>query len=132
MNKPLFKVNVSAVVKKDDTFLLIKRADDETVFPGYWGIPGGTVEYGDGNLEAALSREFMEEVGIEIEPVRLIANNTVVKPEKAMLYLVFEARHIAGDPKPLEDTQVVEWLTYDQAATLQLTPQTLEMLALCR
>ena len=33
MNSLAFKVNVSVVIKKDDKVLLIKRADDEEVFP---------------------------------------------------------------------------------------------------
>lgn len=129
----LLKVNVSAVVKKDDgRFLLIKRSADETVFPGYWGIPGGTVEKTDETLETALLREFMEEVGIEVKSVGLISNNIVQRPGKTMLYLVFEAAHLSGEPRALEDTESVEWKTYEEAKALQLTPRTLEMLSICR
>lgn len=34
MSKVLLKVNVSAVIMKDGKFLVIKRSDDEEVFPG--------------------------------------------------------------------------------------------------
>jgi ADP-ribose pyrophosphatase YjhB (NUDIX family) len=132
MSSPLFKVNVSAVVKKDGKFLLIKRSEQEMVFPGHWGIPGGTVEETDKTLEDALSREFMEEVGIKIRLTRVISDNIVKRSDKTMLYIVYEAVHVAGEPRALEDTDAVEWKTYDEAAVLTLTPQTLEMLALCR
>jgi len=36
---------------------------------GTWGVPGGKVEWGE-TLEAALLREFQEEVGLELEQVR--------------------------------------------------------------
>jgi ADP-ribose pyrophosphatase YjhB (NUDIX family) len=131
MSSSLFKVNVSAVVKKDDTFLLVKRSEQETVFPGYWGIPGGTVEATDASLETALDREFLEEVGVSVSGTEMIANNIVERGEKTMLYIVFKAQHKSGTPRPLEDTDAVEWKTYEEAAALKLTPQTLEMLELC-
>ena len=83
-----FKVNVSCVIKKDDNFLLIKRADDEEVFPGYWGIPGGTVEPADATLEDALVRECAEEVGVEITYLEIVFNDINDEGVKGALYIV--------------------------------------------
>lgn len=127
----LFKINVSAVIMKEDNFLLIKRSEAEKVFPGYWGIPGGTVESGDDSLEDALSREFIEEVGIEIDNIEMIANNTVKREHKTMLYIVFSARHKSGEVQALEDTEIAQWKTIEEARKLQLTPNTLEILETC-
>lgn len=63
MSHTPFKVNVSCIICNDGKFLLLKRALDEDIFPSLWGIPGGTVESYDKDLETALSRECMEEVG---------------------------------------------------------------------
>lgn len=132
MSHPPFKVNVSVVIKKADDVLLIKRADDEEVFPGYWGIPGGTVEPTDATLETALTRECLEEVGIEIENIRLVSNNINNKGAKGgALYLVYVAEHSSGEPKPLDGTAKVEWLSINKIRKLNLTPMTLEIIESC-
>lgn len=126
-----FKVNVSAVIRRNDEFLLIKRADDEEVFPGYWGIPGGTVEPSDGNLENALVRECQEEVGITIKDIRLITNDINDKGDKGALFLVYEAVYDSGDLKPLDGTADAKWMKIDDIRSLQLTPKTLEIIEEC-
>ena len=126
-----FKVNVSCVIKKDYDFLLIKRADDEEVFPGYWGIPGGTVEPADATLEDALVRECAEEVGVEITNLEIVSNDINDKGEKGALYIVYKADYMAGEPKALDGTAEAKWLSIDDARTLNLTPKTLEMLEAC-
>lgn len=132
MSRILFKVNVSAVIRQGDAFLLIKRADDEEVFPGLWGIPGGTVEPTDATLEGALRRECLEEVGIEVDNIRLITNDIHDKGDKGALYIVYEASYVSGDVKPLDGTADAQWLTIDQIRNLELTPKTLEIIEQCQ
>ena len=126
-----FKVNVSCVIKKDDKFLLIKRADDEEVFPGYWGVPGGTVEPTDPTLEDALVRECMEEVGVEIANIELIANDINDKGDRGALYIVYKADYKLGELRALDGTAEAKWLGIDEARNLNLTPKTLEMIEAC-
>ena len=54
-------------VVRDDTgrILLIKRADDSSVDPGCWDLPGGKLDYGE-TLAEALVREAREETGLAI------------------------------------------------------------------
>lgn len=132
MSKILFKVNVSTVIVKDGKFLVIKRADDEEVFPGMWGIPGGTVEPTDPNLEAALIRECEEEVGIAIKNNAIIANDIHDKGDKGAIYIVYKSEYESGEPKPLDGTAEVHWLDMETIRTLELTPSTLEMIELCQ
>ena len=123
-----FKINVSVIIRRNDQFLLIKRADDEDIFPGLWGIPGGTVEPTDGTLEIALARECREEVGIEIRDPQLIANNINNKGNKGALYMVYQAEYVSGTPRPLDGTADVQWLSIDEIRILQLTPKTLDII----
>ena len=52
-------VGISAVARtRDGRFLLIRRADT-----GTWGLPGGTLEWGE-TLRVALDRELEEEAGV--------------------------------------------------------------------
>jgi 8-oxo-dGTP pyrophosphatase MutT (NUDIX family) len=131
MSRILFKVNVSTVIRQDDKFLLIKRADDEEVFPGLWGIPGGTVEPTDATLEDALQRECLEEVGITVDNIRSITNDIHDKGEKGALYIVYEASYASGEVKPLDGTADAQWLTIEQIRELGLTPKTLEIIEKC-
>ncbi len=39
-----FIINVSVLICYENKFLSIKRSITESVFPGYWGIPGGKVD----------------------------------------------------------------------------------------
>jgi 8-oxo-dGTP diphosphatase len=129
MSKILFKVNVSTVIIKDGKFLLIRRADDEEVFPGMWGVTGGAVEPRDSSLEDALMRECKEEVGIEIGNSKLIANDI---HDKGAIYLVYRSEYISGTPQALDGTAEVAWLDIESARNLELTPKTFDMLELCQ
>lgn len=132
MSNAPFEVNVSAVVIDNDKVLLIKRADDEEAFPGYWGIPGGSVEPTDASLEAALVRECVEETGVELGDIKLVSNNINNRAEKGgALYLVYTASHASGEPKPLDGTAAVEWLTIDKIRKLELTPKILGIIESC-
>jgi nucleoside triphosphatase len=57
---------VGALVANPEGQVLIVRTGK---WRGTWGVPGGKVEWGE-TLEAALLREFREEVGLELEQVR--------------------------------------------------------------
>jgi mutator protein MutT len=54
---------VAIILIKGDRVLMQLRDDlREVRFPGYWGLPGGSVERGE-SLEAAVVREMQEETG---------------------------------------------------------------------
>jgi 8-oxo-dGTP diphosphatase len=61
-------VGISAVARtRDGRILLIRRADT-----GTWGLPGGTLEWGE-TLRVALDRELEEEAGVvDLELVRVL------------------------------------------------------------
>ena len=61
-------VGISAVARtRDGRILLIRRADT-----GTWGLPGGTLEWGE-TLRVALDRELEEEAGVVgLELVRVL------------------------------------------------------------
>lgn len=121
-------INVSIVVVGAKGFLLIKRAKDEDVFPGYWGIPGGALEIKDVSLETAINRECVEEVGVTVKITGFVSSNIVRKYNGAVLYIVYQGEILSGSPKPLENTDKVAWKSLNEASKLQLTPKTLEML----
>jgi ADP-ribose pyrophosphatase YjhB (NUDIX family) len=57
---------VGALVRGPSGRVLIIK---HTKWRGWWGVPGGKIEWGEA-LEAALKREFREEVGLELTNIR--------------------------------------------------------------
>ena len=62
-NNPI-DVAVGILMKENGDILLAQRPAGKP-YEGYWEFPGGKVEPGE-TIEAALKREFMEELGIAI------------------------------------------------------------------
>lgn len=60
---------VNAIVAKGEKILLVKSKNEP--FKGFWGLPGGFVEYGE-TVEEAVKREVKEEIGLTVEPEKLI------------------------------------------------------------
>ncbi len=61
---------VGIAVRDDGRFLVIRRSR-HVVAPGMYCFPGGGIE-GEETEAEALRREFVEEVGAEVEPVRRV------------------------------------------------------------
>jgi ADP-ribose pyrophosphatase YjhB (NUDIX family) len=106
------KVAVGAVVGNDDgELLLVQRSDS-----GVWLYPTGWADVGYSASEVAV-KEVLEETGIEIEPLRLIAvlDGLRLGFTRVPLYsLVFHCRALGGELKahPLE-TAGVGWFAED-------------------
>jgi ADP-ribose pyrophosphatase YjhB (NUDIX family) len=106
------KVAVGAVVGNEaGELLLVQRADS-----GVWLYPTGWADVGYSAAEVAV-KEVLEETGIEIEPLRLIAvlDGLRLGFTRVPLYsLVFHCRALGGELKahPLE-TSAVGWFAED-------------------
>ena len=93
------KLIAHALIEKDGQYLLIKRSKIKrglpNVYPGYWDVPGGSVEENELPREAAL-REAMEEVNQKIQLDRIIHEDSQFDSSKNAIFtrLVYEARTI--------------------------------------
>ncbi len=56
------------IVDDQERVFILKRADNQEIFPGCWDIPGGQVEEGE-SLFTALSREVHNETGWRLTDV---------------------------------------------------------------
>ena len=107
------KVAVGAVVGNDrGELLLVQRADN-----GVWLYPTGWADVGYSASEVAV-KEVLEETGMEVEPLRLIAvlDGLRLGFTKVPLYsLVFHCRLVGGELRrhPLECTDV-GWFAEDE------------------
>jgi ADP-ribose pyrophosphatase YjhB (NUDIX family) len=101
-----FRVGVFAVIEApgDDggetRYLLARRADI-----GWWNLVGGGLEY-DETPEEGLAREAREEIGAEIEVVRLVG--VYAKPPKREVVLTYLCRLAPTSPEPATSEEVSE------------------------
>ena len=61
---------LTGILKDNDLFLVVKRNDNDILFPGAWEFPGGHLEDGE-TLKQGLARELKEEIGFneDFEPI---------------------------------------------------------------
>jgi len=94
---PKMPVVVSAAVRRGDTLAYIRYAYGP--WKGQWTFPSGFVDEGE-HPDATAVRETLEETGIVAEIEGLLCVMTMVWDDKPMLYLVFLARYLSGEPVP--------------------------------
>ena len=116
----MFKINVSAIISKDDKILIIQRSETEDMFPGFWGIPGGTMEISDKSIEDCLRREIMEEVGVEIGNIQFLTSEN----SNGKIYIKFTALYVKGEIHALDGVASVNWLGLNELDGKKFTPNT--------
>ena len=103
-----FTVTAAGIVRNHQgKVLLIKHR----FRPGSgWGIPGGFLEAGE-QADAALRRELREEIGLELEQVRIYASRTFSRQNQ--IEVVFLA-NASGQPQPKSiEVELVDWFSID-------------------
>ena len=56
------RIVVTGILKDNDLFLIVKRNENDDLYPGAWEFPGGHLETGE-SLKDGLKRELNEEIG---------------------------------------------------------------------
>jgi nucleoside triphosphatase len=112
---------VGALVTNPEGLVLIVRTGK---WRGTWGVPGGKVEWGE-TLEAALLREFQEEVGLELERVRFaLLQEAVDDPQfhrSAHFVLINYFAFSQGSAiTPNHEIEEWAWVSPEQALTYPL------------
>ncbi len=106
MGHPRFGVTAGAVITDANGRVLLLK---HRFRPGTgWGMPGGFIEAGE-QPEEALRRELREEVGLELENLKLFTTRTFQTPKQ--IEIVFTARAI-GRPEQLSfEIQKAAWFS---------------------
>lgn len=64
------RIVLTGILKDNDLFLVVKRNENDDLYPGAWEFPGGHLEDGE-TLKVGLKRELEEEIGFtdEFNPI---------------------------------------------------------------
>lgn len=106
MSYPL--ATVGALVTGPCGRVLIVRT---TKWRGSWGVPGGKVEWGE-TLDAALRREFREEVGLELVGVTFALMQEAIADQQfhqPVHFLLLNYFAFAADVTISPNDEIVEW-----------------------
>ncbi|MFJ6213775.1 NUDIX domain-containing protein [Streptomyces sp. NPDC092296] len=118
---------VTAFILSSHGDLLLERRSDN----GLWGMPGGVVEIGE-NIAGAVTREVLEETGIEVEVTGLVGvysdpahviefSDGEVRQEFS---LCCRANPVGGMLRASSESLEVRWISPDELGSLKISPTT--------
>lgn len=107
MDKPRAKVATNVFVVKDKKLLLGKRKN--TAGDGFWGLPGGHLEYMESLISCA-KRELEEETGLTADlTFENIVNDPLKDDNTHYIHINFLAHNVIGEPQLMEPNKCYEW-----------------------
>lgn len=114
-----------AIIHKNGKLLIAQRNLGDS-FGGYWEFPGGKREREE-TIEDCLVREAREELGILIQPERLLCNRVHGSPERRLSLFFFFCRWMSGEPRAI-DCKDFRWVSREDIRQHTLLPGDLEVL----
>lgn len=88
---------VHALIETSGKYLVTKRSSLENVYPNYYDIPGGLVNFGELPQEAVI-REVKEETNLDVIPISVIYEFSNYDNEKDMIFttLVYKVKLLSN------------------------------------
>lgn len=104
------KVAVVVFIEHNKRVLLVRRSMDP--MRGKWALPAGYVDDGEDPQSAAV-REVREETGLHVEITQLVGveGGPDDSGSGASIVILYTARVISGEARPLDDADAVCWYT---------------------
>jgi 8-oxo-dGTP pyrophosphatase MutT (NUDIX family) len=110
---------VVALIHRDGRVLFVQRSSFAHGAVGYWCPVSGRVE-ADETQEEAVVREVREEVGLEVAPVRKVAEVPTPDGRYRLHYWTTDLR--GGDARPISrEVAALKWVTLDEMRELEPT-----------
>ncbi|HWE81321.1 MAG TPA: NUDIX domain-containing protein [Gaiellaceae bacterium] len=101
---------VQGLLVRDGRVLVGRRGIEPRL--GYWDLPGGFLEEGEAPLDG-LRREFLEETGLEIEPLEWLGAFIDPYGHQQVLGLNWVVT-AEGEPTAADDLDALEWFGPDE------------------
>ena len=105
--RPLFQVFAAAVIFNEDKNILLVKSTYNRFHP--WGMPGGSLEYGE-HPEEAVVREVWEETHLNICIEKLLSINSWRPDHVGMYYL---CRIVGGTFSPSDEVSEFAYFSLD-------------------
>lgn len=105
--RPLFQVFIAGVIFDHENKILLVKSTYQRFHP--WGLPGGSLEYGE-SPEEAVKREVWEETGLIVEIKRFLLVKTW-SPDRVGMYYLCET--IGGEIHPTDEVSEVGYFSLD-------------------
>lgn len=121
---------VSVAMRQGARLLLVRRG--RPPLAGSWAFPGGRVEAGESDEEAA-RRELAEETGLEagdLVPVRVYAVDSHRDEAPVRYRLTVFSGEGSGSPQAADDADAAGWFGLAEMAGMTVTDSTLEVAAM--
>ena len=112
--RPKFQVFAVAVIFDNDKRVLLVKTTYNRFHP--WGLPGGSLEYGE-TAEEALLREMYEETNLRIEIKRFLFIKTW-KPDRVGLYYLCKV--VDGEFQPSDEVSELGYFSQDALPDVRL------------
>ena len=87
---------VSALIEKDNKYLIAKRTTGDPNLIGKWEFPGGKLEPNENEFEA-IEREMKEEFELTVKAISYITHNIHKYPSKTIDLKLYRCAYIKGD-----------------------------------
>lgn len=105
--RPLFQVYSTAVIFNEQKQILLVKLTYQRFHP--WGMPGGSLEYGEQPADTML-REMFEETGMTLEIKKLLLVRTW-KPDRVGMYYLCKIKD--GTFQPSEEVSELKYFSKD-------------------
>lgn len=128
MQQPLQIISVITILKCGGKFLLVKRSEQDEVFPGKWQNLGGKVELGE-TIENAVKREINEETGLKIknhQPLFIQSyswKKDISSPVRLGLIFMISLEGETGSHKIILNSELANfsWFTFEEIKKMNQT-----------
>ena len=126
------QVGIGIIVLRGEEVLLVRRGKPPA--KGAWSLPGGRQELGE-TAEACARRELLEETGITVGPLTLIAHvdsihrDTTGQIEFHYTILDFGGRYDSGEAVAGDDVTELAWVRKQDFDAYKLWPKAREVIA---
>ena len=105
---------ITALIKFNDEFLIVKREPSSTIHPNLWMFPGGKAEPGE-DILAALKREIKEETNLDINNLKKISEYEYKRPNNSItLGQWFSAISNSKEVKINQELEDFKWIKKEE------------------
>jgi 8-oxo-dGTP diphosphatase len=114
MEKKMF-FSIKGLITKNNTFLAVYNLKEGQKL---WDLPGGRMEFGE-TAEETLKREIMEELNIEINPIKVVDTWNYLHNDKCQITgIIYYSEMITSKINLSDEHEGYEWIDFKQAENI--------------